>query len=136
MKTRGLRNNNPFNIRKSKSRWIGKIKGVDKEFETFDTLAHGYRAGLILLANYYKKYKLHSYGAILRKFAPSSENNLVNYFKFIKQHTQIASEDYISLQLLWYEVAPLIAYYESNFFDEDLIVSVPDSLVKLYKIKL
>lgn len=134
MKTRGIRNNNPFNIRKSSSRWLGKIKGSDNEFETFDSLEHGYRAGLILLANYYTKYKLHSYGAILRRFAPVKENNLKNYCKWIQQYTDIYPDAYIELKVLLYEIAPLIAYYESKFFDDELQETVADNIIKLYKL--
>lgn len=132
--TRGIRNKNPFNIRKSKSRWIGKIKGTDKEFESFDTLEHGYRAGLILLANYYKKYKLHTYRQILTRFAPPSENRLDLYLDWIHRKSDIDPDEYISLKLLLYEVAPLIAYYESRFSDDDIIYDVTDNICKLYKL--
>lgn len=134
MKTRGLRNNNPFNIRKSKSRWLGKIKGNDNEFETFDSLEHGYRAGLILLANYYKKYKLHSVGAILRRFAPSTENNLDNYESFIQRESCIPPDAFISLKFLLWHIAPLIAIYESGLRDNDLIFEVTENICKLYKL--
>lgn len=132
--TRGMRNNNPFNIRKSKSRWIGKIEGVDKDFETFDTLEHGYRAGLILLANYYKKYKLHSYGAILRRFAPAIENNLGNYEAFIRVYSHVLPDEYISLRFLLWHIAPLIAKYESRITDDDTIFEVTTNICKLYKL--
>lgn len=134
MKTRGIRNNNPFNIRKSRSRWIGKIKGSDKEFETFDSLEHGYRAGLILLANYYKKYKLHSYRVILHRFAPSSENNLANYEYFIYAYSGIMPDAFITLKTLLWKIAPLISKYESGLSDDDLIWDVTDDISKLYKL--
>lgn len=134
MKTRGLRNNNPFNIRKSKSRWIGKIKGTDKDFETFDTVQHGYRAGLLLLANYYKKYKLHSYGAILRRFAPATENNLANYESFIQCESCTPPDAFISLKFLLWHIAPLIAYYESQFRDDDVIFEKTSEFCKNYSI--
>lgn len=134
MKTRGLINNNPFNIRKSKSRWIGKIEGTDKDFVTFDTLAHGYRAGLILLANYYKKYKLHSYRTILQRFAPITENNLANYEYFIFAYSRIKPDAFISLKTLLWKIAPLIAKYESGLNDDELIFEVTENICKLYKL--
>lgn len=133
-KTRGLRNNNPFNIRKSKSRWIGKIKGSDMEFESFDSLEHGYRAGLILLANYYKKYKLHSYRVILQRFAPISENNLANYEYFIFAYSRIKPDAFLTLKTLLWKIAPLIAKYESGISDDELIFDVTDNICKLYKV--
>lgn len=114
MKTRGIRNNNPFNIRKSSNKWIGKIKGTDKEFETFDTLEHGYRAGLIILRTYYNKYKLHTYGEILKRFAPPCENELSYYYDFIFQNAHLLPTHYLKLNTLLYVIAPLIAMYESG----------------------
>lgn len=114
MKTRGLRNNNPFNIKKSNNKWIGKVEGNDKVFETFDTLEHGYRAGLIILQTYYKKYKLYNYKDILNRFAPASENNLNNYLQFIWQNSSLLPGHYLKLETLLYVIAPLIACYESG----------------------
>lgn len=45
---RGLRNNNPLNLRKSSNRWLGKIyNGSDPAFEQFTSLEMGIRAGMI-----------------------------------------------------------------------------------------
>jgi hypothetical protein len=47
-RSRGLRNNNPLNIRKTAAKWTGKISdGADKEFEQFISLELGLRAGAI-----------------------------------------------------------------------------------------
>jgi len=112
--TRGMRNNNPFNIRKSKSRWIGKIKGTDKEFETFDSLEHGYRAGLILLANYYTKYHLHTIFDIITRFAPSTENKTYVYIDWLCRRTGFQCDETLTLRELLVAVAPFIAQYESD----------------------
>lgn len=134
VKTRGLRNKNPFNIRKSKNRWIGKIKGSDTDFETFDSVEHGYRAGLILLSNYYTKYKLHTYRSILNRFAPSSENNLDYYIDFIWNYSHIFPDNYIDLKTLLWKIAPLIAKFESGLNDDELIFDVTTNICKLYKV--
>ena len=56
---RGLRNNNPGNIRVVKGQvWQGEITGSrkkDKSFCEFVTIAHGYRALIKLLQNYRRK---------------------------------------------------------------------------------
>ena len=49
MKSRGLRNNNPLNIRQSGEQFQGEIKGKDKSFKTFSSLSYGYRAGFVIL---------------------------------------------------------------------------------------
>ena len=52
MKSRGLRNNNPLNIRKNAEQFQGEIKGKDKSFKTFLSLPFGYRAGFVILGTY------------------------------------------------------------------------------------
>ena len=49
---RGLRNNNPLNIRHSADSFQGEIKGEDKAFKTFISMAYGYRAAFVTLATY------------------------------------------------------------------------------------
>ena len=45
MKSRGLRNNNPLNIRCSADRWQGMATTqTDKSFVQFETMGYGYRA--------------------------------------------------------------------------------------------
>ena len=64
---RGLRNNNPLNIRRNSDVFQGEVNpGRDKEFKQFKTMAHGYRAGFKILSNYYRNYKLDT----IRKMIP------------------------------------------------------------------
>ena len=52
--TRGIRNKNPFNIRKSNNLWRGKTAfNSDKDFERFTSMDYGLRAGFLLLRNAY-----------------------------------------------------------------------------------
>lgn len=52
MKPRGLRNNNPLNIRHNADLFQGEIKGNDKLFKTFSSMPYGYRAAFVILATY------------------------------------------------------------------------------------
>ena len=61
MTSRGLRNNNPLNIEKTKGRtpWQGEIvPSKDNRFAQFTTMAYGYRAAFKLLNNYQRNYGL------------------------------------------------------------------------------
>ena len=52
MAARGLRNNNPGNIRLSRTVWQGEIRpSRDRSFCQFRTMAYGYRALIKLLQN-------------------------------------------------------------------------------------
>lgn len=84
--TRGMRNNNPLNIRKSSSSWKGKITpSQDSEFEQFISLKHGFRAAMILIRNYVLKYHLTSVTQILERFAPASENPTFAYISYVSK---------------------------------------------------
>ena len=55
---RGLRNNNPGNIRRNSDVFQGEKTSSDKEFKQFKSMAYGYRAIFKILSNYYRNYKL------------------------------------------------------------------------------
>ena len=86
---RGIRNNNPLNIRRTgKDRWKGlsKTQG-DRAFCQFETLEYGWRAAFCLLTRtYYHKYRLYTIRTIIRRWAPSCENGIssVDYFAMLR----------------------------------------------------
>lgn len=54
---RGLRNNNPLNIRVGNN-WLGeRTPKTDKDFEEFETIELGCRAAVICIRTYIKKHK-------------------------------------------------------------------------------
>ena len=58
MKTRGIRNNNPLNIRHSADRWQGvRQEQTDKSFVQFKSMAYGYRAAWKTLQSYYNRFR-------------------------------------------------------------------------------
>lgn len=82
--TRGVRNNNPFNIKISKSSWLGKVSSnTDGIFEQFESMSYGLRAGVKLLLNYVRS-GYNRPRAIISRFAPSSENNLGAYLAYLE----------------------------------------------------
>lgn len=85
--TRGCRNYNPFNIRKSGSPWLGKKKeSSDGAFEQFVSLDYGLRAGMVLFRNYYRKYRLMKVKELISRFAPSCENDVDSYVNFVSDY--------------------------------------------------
>lgn len=80
---RGIRNNNPLNIRKGDN-WIGLSKNqTDPAFCQFDSITYGLRAGLIIIRKYMMMYNLHSIHAIVSRWAPPSENDTTAYIKSV-----------------------------------------------------
>ena len=97
--SRGLRNNNPLNIRLSKTKWLGQIKAVptreglegsEKAFCVFESMAYGWRAAFRLLCHtYYGKYKLRTIRDIIYRWAPLKENNTPAYIRHVSDYTGI-----------------------------------------------
>ena len=80
---RGIRNNNPLNIRRG-SNWLGLSKHqTDPAFCQFDSMTYGLRAGLIIIRTYMMKYKLTSIHAIVSRWAPPKENDTNAYVKSV-----------------------------------------------------
>lgn len=80
--SRGIRNNNPGNIKTSKIKWQGAV-GNDGSFVTFKTPEHGIRALSKLLNVYSTKYNLNTPSAIINRWAPSVENQTQKYANFV-----------------------------------------------------
>ena len=98
MRTRGERNNNPMNLRKSDAHWHGKVDGSDKEFETFDTAVNGIRAGAKVLMTYFHKYKLDTIRKIIFRFAPPVENDTDAYIWDVMQRMDKQADDVLDLR--------------------------------------
>lgn len=81
---RGIRNNNPLNIRKGNN-WKGEVaKCSDGEFEQFVSMQWGIRAGFKILKNYMTGYggrvkALTNVHDIIHRWAPPCENNCKAY---------------------------------------------------------
>ena len=84
MKSRGLRNNNPLNIRKNAEQFQGEIKGWDKNFKTFSSLPYGYRAGFVILGTYLSQ-GLNTIEKIITHWAPSTENDTESYIAHVER---------------------------------------------------
>jgi len=89
---RGLRNNNPGNIRISSTKWQGEIiPSTDKSFKQFASMAYGYRALIKLLQNYRKLYNLKTVAEFIKRWAPETENNTAGYITRVCKEMQVPS---------------------------------------------
>ena len=98
MKTRGLRNNNPLNIRHSKDRWVGAcIKQTDKSFVQFESMAYGYRAAWKVMESYWKYFhdlpKPFNIRNIISRWAPPTENDTDNYIRTVLRLTGLGGNE-------------------------------------------
>lgn len=81
MVPRGIRNNNPLNIRISGNRWRGKITpSADAAFEQFTNMTLGIRAAMVCVRTYMKKYHLTTPQQIIARWAPEPDQNDVKAY--------------------------------------------------------
>ena len=82
---RGIRNNNPLNIRRNTlTKWKGERDfQTDSQFVEFQSLTLGFRAAFITLRTYIHKYKIDSVGRIIHRWAPTNENDTETYVKTV-----------------------------------------------------
>lgn len=84
MAPRGIRNNNPLNIRKGNN-WQGERQPqTDAQFEEFVSMLMGLRAGFIIIRNYMRRRPpLDTVAKIISAWAPSTENDTQRYIDFV-----------------------------------------------------
>lgn len=90
MAARGLRNNNPGNIRLSRTPWKGEVRpSRDKQFCQFRTMAYGYRALIRLLQNYRRNHGCRTMADFINRWAPPTENNTSGYITRVCREMQV-----------------------------------------------
>lgn len=92
--SRGLKNNNPGNIRRSRVRYVGEVSpSADAEFKQFESVAYGYRAMFVLLDSYRRRYSLNTIRQMINRYAPPTENFTEGYIRFVAQRTGIRPDE-------------------------------------------
>lgn len=94
--SRGLRNNNPLNIRRNKTAWQGlAAEQKDSAFFSFTAPCWGYRAAFITLMNYKKLHGLDSIATWVARWAPPIENDTTAYVRFVSRQSGLAPDEKI-----------------------------------------
>ena len=76
---KGIRNRNPGNIRRGKTRYKGETQGCDAVFKSFAAMQWGYRAIFVLLHTYAVRYGLRTIRGMISRYAPPEENDTRAY---------------------------------------------------------
>jgi len=108
---RGIRNNNPLNIRIGNV-WLGEVRDpTDPDFEQFISMVYGVRAGFVLIRRYIRHYHRTTIPQVIAAWAPSNENNTTAYIDKVCQVSGIERD----VQL--------------KFEDEDQMVALIDAMI-------
>ncbi len=134
---RGIRNNNPGNIRKSADKWQGmSAQQTDTAFVQFTAPVYGLRALAKLLQNYQAKYGLSTIRSIITRWAPPSENNTTAYINAVAaavgQGADVAIDLYARPEILAKLMRAIVAhengaswrdYYPESLYQQAIILA-------------
>ena len=95
---RGIRNNNPLNIRRNNTVWQGmKPIVTDHSFVEFKSMAWGYRAAWRILFNYFYRFvsekKPFNVTTIIHRWAPPCENDTQAYIGTVLRLTGLGGKE-------------------------------------------
>lgn len=95
--SRGLRNNNPGNIRQSSVVWLGEVRpSRDKSFKQFKTMAYGYRAIFVLLRTYQRAYGKNTIAEMIARYAPPCENHTQAYIDTVSELSGVPATSHVT----------------------------------------
>lgn len=111
---RGIRNNNPLNIRIGNV-WLGEVREpTDPDFEQFISMVYGVRAGFVLLRRYIRHYHRTTIPQVIAAWAPSTENNTEAYITAVCQMSKISRDETLDYynQDQMYRLVDAMIYHE------------------------
>ena len=95
---RGIRNNNPGNIRLTSIAWRGQKKfQLDPDFVEFEAPVMGLRAMMRLLLTYYLRHQLDTVESIINRYAPPHENATDSYAAAVAKALGVRRRDPIDV---------------------------------------
>ena len=114
--TRGMRNNNPLNIRRVVGvTWKGEIVSPieDKQFVQFAGLEYGLRAAFCILRTYRNKYHAVCIEDIITRWAPPTENDTHKYISDVCTLTRFGGKERLT-ENEWPRLVQAMAFVESG----------------------
>lgn len=96
-KPRGLRNNNPGNIRKNGIVYSGEVvPSKDETFKQFTTMAYGYRAIFVVLHTYARKHGINTIATMIARYAPATENHTQKYIDAVSEWSVVPATSHLT----------------------------------------
>lgn len=93
MIARGLRNNNPGNLRPGREPWLGQsAQQGDPDFLVFATPEFGLRALIRTLCTYRTAHGCRTVRALISRWAPATENDTEAYVQAVARHCGVGPD--------------------------------------------
>jgi hypothetical protein len=111
MQPRGIRNNNPGNIRRTGEQWLGLApEQTDPEFYQFADPLFGIRAMAKVLRTYQSRHGLRTLEEWLTRWAPPDENPTADYIAAVERETGIPRDRAVEAGELPEVIAAMIRF--------------------------
>jgi len=112
---RGIRNNNPGNIRYNGTPWTGLDNPpTDGAFCRFKEARYGIRALARVLRTYGSKYNLNTVKEIIGRFAPPFENDTQSYIRAVCSAAECRPDEEIALEQKLVAICRAIIRHENG----------------------
>lgn len=120
---RGIRLNNPGNIRRSDVPWLG-LAGLqdDPEFFEFSSPIYGIRAMARIFKNYQRE-GLTTIEDVISRWAPPTENDTDSYIKDVCARCNVARTDVIDFKQIMPALVKAVIHHENGtmpYSDSDI----------------
>lgn len=123
---RGIRNNNPTNLRISSDAWQGQVTNpTDLSFVQFISPEYGFRAAARNLRSYFSN-GFNTVSKIISRWAPASENNTASYINAVCMSLGVQPNDVLTLnESTMLALLKAITVHENGFnpYTDDVILS-------------
>lgn len=123
---RGIRNNNPGNIRRNTIEWEG-MQAIqnDDSFVQFNSPEYGFRAMTRLLRSYQRR-GIISVQDIISTYAPASENHTAAYVDFVARRLDVSPDQPLEVNRRMLDLIKAITVFENgsrfeNHYDDATI---------------
>ena len=114
-KPRGIRNNNPLNIRVGND-WIGEVsRPTDHTFEQFVLMKYGVRAAFVVLHNYITRHHLNTVPKIIKRWAPPYENVTDRYVRNVCKRMDITDD----VVIVWSNKSMMLSLFQAMCIEEN-----------------
>ena len=126
---RGIRNNNPGNIRHGSSQWQGMSADQSKDdaFVQFDSPVYGIRALTKLIKNYQSRHGLNTIRQIINRWAPPTENITSAYVDHVAREVGINADAPIDVNDHIVPIVKTIIKHENGenpYSDETILTGI------------
>ena len=105
---RGIRNNNPGNLRRTDTAWQGLVeRQTDSDFFMFKSPIYGIRAMARVLISYQVKHELRTIRQIIERWAPENENDTAAYVEAVSTDMGIPADQALDMHA-YADLKPLV----------------------------